>query len=74
MKDRDYKALIKKQELGGLILNLRTRCKAMRNTYPVEYGHQILLYESIIKHLMELQRYRVSMSKAEEMSDIRSDS
>lgn len=70
MKARDYKALIKKQELGGLILKLRTRCKAMRNTYPVEYGQEILMYECIIKHLMELQRIR----KAKEQSDIRSDS
>lgn len=70
MKARDYKALIKKQELGGLILKLRTRCKAMRNTYPVEYGQEILMYECIIKHLMELQRMR----KAKEQSDIRSDS
>lgn len=68
MKARDYKALIKKQELGGLILKLRTRCKAMRNTYPVEYGQEILMYECIIKHLMELQRMR----KAKEQSDIRS--
>lgn len=67
MKARDYKALIKKQELGGLILKLRTRCKAMRNTYPVEYGQEILMYECIIKHLMELQRMR----KAKEQSDIR---
>lgn len=70
MKARDYKALIKKQELGGLILKLRTRCKAMRNTYPVEYGQEILMYECIIKHLMELQRMR----KAKEQSDIRSGS
>ena len=70
MKARDYKDLIKKQELGGLILKLRTRCKAMRNTYPVEYGQEILMYECIIKHLMELQRMR----KAKEQSDIRSDS
>lgn len=70
MKAREYKALIKKQELGGLILKLRTRCKVMRNTYPVEYGQEILLYQSIIKHLMELQRMR----KAKEQSDIRSDS
>lgn len=60
MNARDYKALIKKQELGGLILKLRTRCKAMRNINPVEYGQEILLYESIIKHLKELQRYRAS--------------
>lgn len=45
-------------ELGGLILKLRTRCKAMRNTYPVEYGQEILMYECIIKHLTELQRMR----------------
>lgn len=70
MKDRDYKALVKNQELGGLILHLRTRCKAMRNTYPIEYGQEILMYECIIKHLMELQRMR----KAKEQSDIRSDS
>lgn len=69
MKAKDYKALIKKQELGGLILRLRTRCKTMRNTYPVKYGQEILLYESIIKHLMELQRYRVSM-KAEEIEKV----
>lgn len=70
MKDRDYKALIKKQELGGLILKLRTRCKMMRNINPVEYGQEILMCECIIKHLMELQRMR----KAKEQSDIRSDS
>lgn len=58
MKARDYKALIKKQELGGLILKLRTRCKMMRNTNPVKYGQEILMYECIIKHLMELQRMR----------------
>lgn len=61
-------------ELSGLILKLRTRCKMMRNINPVEYGQEILMYECIIKHLMELQRYRVSMRKAEELSDIRSDS
>lgn len=63
MKASEYKALIKKQELGGLILKLRTRCKAMRNTYPVEYGKEILMYQSIIKHLIELQKYRISMDE-----------
>lgn len=53
-------------ELSGLIIKLRTRCEMMRNINPVEYGHEILLYESIIKHLRELQRYRVSMRKDEE--------
>lgn len=57
-------------ELSGLILKLRTRCKMMRNINHVEHGQEILMYECIIKHLMELQRMR----KAKEQSDIRSDS
>lgn len=56
-------------ELSGLIIKLRTRCEMMRNINPVEYGQEILLYESIIKHLRELQRYRVSMMEDEESQD-----
>lgn len=45
--------------LSGVILKLRTECKALQNCRPYDgYQGRIKLKQVIIKYLRELQKYR----------------
>lgn len=53
--------------LSGVILKLRTESEVLKNCQPYDgYQERIKFNQVIIKHLMELQKYREQEEKEEE--------